>query len=237
MPIDLYHAQYSWKITNPQELGLPQIGKKIPRSRVSKIYPYLLSSIKKYKMYNPLRIISEDMETPFFLFGLGLVGLIFRVWLCEIKLREELEFRRRYLSRFVNYYLFIDILCAFQNPSFNAIVIVCFPVMIVTAIWDINFFMNLKKREYFIKNHGWLLLERITLHLPILIVGLYLFFHITEYLPNTIFSWIWGILLVYIPFFLLDERWTSKYYYPQAIIMIVLMVSSTTILMYVGIWL
>ena len=174
------------------------------------------------------------MNPHLILFFIGLIGFFFRLWLSEFKLKDELQFRRHYLSRLVNYYLFLDILFAFQNPIFNAIVIVCFPVMIVTSIWDMNFFIQFKNRTYFTKNHGWLLLERLTLHPPMLIIGLILFIRMSVFLPSEIFPWIWGILLVYIPFFFLDERWTSKYYYPQAIIMITMMAISTAILMYIG---
>jgi hypothetical protein len=176
------------------------------------------------------------MELQHIISILGVIVLIFRIWLTEFKLAEELQFRRHYLSRIVNYYLIIGLIFNFHNPIFNAIIIVCFPVMIITSIWDIYFFRQLKNRVYFTKNHGWLILERSTLHPPMLIAGLYLFFNLPEYLPSSLFPFIWGVLLVFIPFFILDERWASKYNYPQAIIMISMMTISTGILMIIGVW-
>ncbi len=171
---------------------------------------------------------------------LGWIMLIFRIWLAEFKLKDELQFRRHYLSRFVNLYMWIALILNLESYTFNLIVITCFPVMIVTSFWDIKFYTNFKKRDYWEKNKMWLLVERLTLHPPMLILGL--FFYISGILPYFNYSrGVWPVIIaisfVYLAFFLLDKRWTEKYNYPQSKIMISMMILSTAItltMVYIG---
>ncbi|MBD3353823.1 MAG: hypothetical protein GF364_20240 [Candidatus Lokiarchaeota archaeon] len=165
------------------------------------------------------------------IFG-GLI-LVFRVWLTQDKLREELQFRRLYLSRVVNFHTFMAMTLSFENHIFNQIVMTCWPVMILTSVWDYNFFKNFKKRPYWRKNKGWLLVERLTLHIPILVIGGVMYLQgFEKWFPRNLsfFPAIVGMFLVFIPFFLMDERWTKGYNYPQPLIMIVIMISSTIVL-------
>lgn len=179
----------------------------------------------------------------FWLIGGG--GLIFRIWLAEFKLREELGFRRRYLSRIVNYHLLIAILLGFENAVFNAILIACYPVMILTTVWDVQFYRLFRQRGYWKKNRGWLVVERLTLHPPILICGtwLYLVGSLGEagfgrFLPRPIalVSIALAMLLVWVPFFLLDSRWTARYNWPQAPIMITIMTGANLALIAIAIF-
>jgi hypothetical protein len=163
---------------------------------------------------------------------IGIIGVIFRLWLAEFKLKDELGFRRHYLSRFVNIYLFCAMLFNLESYIFNLIIITCFPVMLVTSFWDLKFYQKFKTRNYWEKNKNWLLVERLTMHPPM--VGFGLFFYIAGILPYFNYSKgvlpaIIAILVVYVPFFLWDKRWTEKYNWPQGLIMISLMVFSTTV--------
>jgi hypothetical protein len=167
---------------------------------------------------------------------LGVIGVIFRIWLAEFKLAEELQFRRHYLSRLVNIYFFLGMVFNFENGVLNIITIVCFPVMIITTLWDSNFYRMFKTRSYWNKNHGWIILERFTLHPPMLIGGAWMYIAgVQNYLPvgQSFFPYLIGVMLVFIPYFLIDERWTAKYNWPQAVVMISMMILSTTIVMFV----
>jgi hypothetical protein len=149
------------------------------------------------------------------------------------------------LSRFVNYHLFIAVLFAFRSAIFNAIVIACFPVMILTTVWDINFYKQFRTRNYWTKNRGWLVVERLTLHPPILIVGGWIY--VTGILnplgfarflfPEVgLFAIAIAMPLVYVPFFLWDNRWVRRYNWPQAPIMITIMSCANLALILIGIF-
>ena len=46
--------------------------------------------------------------------------------------------------------------------------------------WDTLFFIKFKRRTYWKKNHGWLLIERATLHLPLIISTIWMFYNNIE---------------------------------------------------------
>ena len=163
----------------------------------------------------------------------GSLMVAFRVWLTQVKLVDELTFRRLYLSRVVNFHTFMAMAFGFENIVFNAIVVSCWPVMILTTVWDYNFFANFKKRTYWKKNHGWLILERLTLHPPILIIGTWMYLQgLAVWFPRELsfFPAIVGMIFVYVPFFLMDKRWTEGYNWPQPLVMIVFMIGSTIVI-------
>lgn len=169
----------------------------------------------------------------------GALGLIFKLWLTEFKLRDELQFRRHYLSRTVNYHLFIAMTLGFESVIFNSVIFTCFPVMILTTVWDYNFYKNFRHRTYWEKNRGWLVVERLLLHPPILAAGLWIYLSgIETFIPRSesFFPYMMAMLLVFVPFFVFDERWASKYNWPQALIMIVLMVGATVVIVLVGVF-
>ena len=152
-----------------------------------------------------------------FLFLVGGVFLIFRIWVTEFKLREELQFRRHYLSRFLNYYYGVALLLGFSSNLFNFILIADWLPMIIAFIgWDIPFFLKFKRRTYWKnkKNRVWMLIERATLH-PFMIgtivwmyvKGLHSYVDTSMLLVLVII----GSLIVFLPWFLLDHRWTKNY--------------------------
>jgi hypothetical protein len=105
---------------------------------------------------------------------------LFRLWLCEIKLKDELGFRKNYLSRSISYFVIICWVFDLQSMIFNVMWMGVIPVLCVAAImWDVRFY-----KEAFGKNtppeweekKTWLVLERLTLHPPIIIPGLIPFF-------------------------------------------------------------
>lgn len=160
---------------------------------------------------------------------IGVCFLIFRFWLSTFKLKDELQFRRFYVSRLVNYFFCLCIIFNLQNPVFNVILAVCFPAMIFTSTWDVNFYRHFKGRDYWKKNKGWLLVERITMHPPILIGGLYIYITgIWNYVPpRDLITFVIGILLVYPTSYLLDIRLRKRYQWPNGRDLILVMVIST----------
>jgi hypothetical protein len=149
---------------------------------------------------------------------IGAFFLVFRIWLVEYKLEDELQFRKNYVSRILNYYFCIALLLAFRAPIFNLAIIGALPMMVISFVgWDSLFFIKFKKRTYWKKNHGWLLLERITLHPPMIPVAIWMYYKgFQNFVPPPMNPWVFvavGILF-FGPFLLMDKRWTEKYIAP-----------------------
>ncbi len=151
------------------------------------------------------------------LFSLGIVFLIFRIWITEFKLREELQFRRHYLSRFLNYYYGVALLWGFTANLFNFILIADWLPMIIAFIgWDMPFFIKFKRRTYWEneKNRVWLLIERATLHPPMIGTIIWMIFNgLHSYVDasHLVIYTLIGSVFVFLPWFLLDHRWTKNY--------------------------
>ena len=150
---------------------------------------------------------------------IGALGLMGRIWLVQWKLADELEFRRHYVSRILSYYLFIAMMVEFESDIFNLAIMIPFPVVFVSLLgWDTLFFKKFKSRDYWEKNHFWLIVERLTLHLPIIAVQLWMLIEgplnfVDKH--NIIWEFIAVILLLYPTWFLWDKRWTDKDYLPD----------------------
>jgi hypothetical protein len=117
----------------------------------------------------------------------------------------------------------------FKSAIFNVIVAVCFPAMIFTSLWDVNFYKGFKSRTYWEKNKNWVLIERLTMHPPILVGGLSLYIiGLKNFIPNNnIIPFLLGILIVYSTSFLLDIRLRKKYNWPNGRNLFLVMLIST----------
>ena len=182
-------------------------------------------------MNSPARY--DALEQALLVSAAGVAFLAFRIWLVERKLVDELQFRRRYTSRFINYYSVLAIIFVLSSLVLNLVVMISFPVLIVTVGWDVNFYRGLRTKHFWKKNKRWLVLERLTLHPPV--VALALFIILTDaqlYIraPNLVTIAVTAIF-VYSPFFLVDERWRSGYQWPQALVVIGLFAGSTIAMM------
>jgi hypothetical protein len=107
-------------------------------------------------------------------------------------------------------------------------VMIAFPILLVTSIWDINFFRRFKYQDYWTKNRKWGLIERLTLHPPIVILAIFMILDgARKYIqpPNLVLLAV-IIIILFIPFFLLDARWTKRYKWPEALIIIGLIIAS-----------
>ncbi|MFW9867038.1 MAG: hypothetical protein ACFFEN_13160 [Candidatus Thorarchaeota archaeon] len=162
---------------------------------------------------------------------IGIVFISFRIWLVIFKVKDELQFRRFYVSRLVNFYFCFMLIFNFKNPIFNVIVAVCFPAMIFTSLWDINFYKGFKSRNYWEKNKNWVLIERMTMHPPILVGGLSLYIiGLQKFIPsNDLVPFLLGILIVYLTSFLLDIRLRKRYNWPNGRNLFLVMFISTSL--------
>jgi hypothetical protein len=159
----------------------------------------------------------------------GVLFLAFRVWLVEFKLIDELGFRRRYLSRAMNYFMCVALIFGLTSWFLNLIVMLSWPILIVTPMWDVNFFRRFRQRTYWEKNRRLMLLERATMHPPIIVLGFALLFvRARPYIeaPNLVLILVAGFVLS-LPFFLFDDRWTKRYNWPQAPTVLGLVLAST----------
>ncbi|TFG27481.1 hypothetical protein EU528_12800 [Candidatus Thorarchaeota archaeon] len=159
---------------------------------------------------------------------LGISFLLFRIWIVEYKLKEELKFRRRYFSRFFAYYTCLALAFGLAAYPFNIMVIVAFPILIVTSVWDVNFYRKFNTQEYWAKKRKWAILERITLHPPVVVVAIYIILNdARNYIqPPNLVIMVAIVIILFSPFFLIDERWTKRYQWPQALIVIGLVIAS-----------
>lgn len=159
---------------------------------------------------------------------LGIIFLLFRIWIVEVKLKEELLFRRRYFSRFFAYYTCLALVFGLSAYPLNIMVIIAFPILVVTSVWDVNFYRRFNTQEYWAKKKRWAILERSTLHPPVVILALFFIFNdARNYIqpPNLVIMVI-SIISLFLPFFLVDERWTKRYKWPEALIVIGLVIMS-----------
>ena len=159
---------------------------------------------------------------------LGSLMLIFRIWLCEVKLVRELEFRRRYLSRFMGYFFWVAMVLDFQNDIFNLIIITELVGNIIYLVgWDIPFFIKLKDCEYIERHHFWMVIERLTLHPPIIAAGIRMYIVGPKtFVAFDSYGFFAAIVLVFGSWCLWDERFTKKYLNGMKFQITILLISS-----------
>jgi len=178
------------------------------------------------------------MEFHWYLSLTGTIFLGFRVWLSFFKVKDELEFRRFYVSRFVNIYTCLMMVTGGAVKFLNCIVAACFPAMLITTFWDISFYIKFKQRTYWGKNRGWLLLERITLHPPTQILGLWMYLSgLERFFPmGDIINLVIGSGLVYLTTILFDKRILKKYNWPAGLYLLLVIALSTSGIMIYSFW-
>lgn len=163
-----------------------------------------------------------------FIHILGFIFLFFRIWIVEFKLVEEFQFRRRYFSRFFSYYTCLALVFGLGFWPFNVMVMVAFPILVVTSMWDVNFFRRIRSQDYWEKNRRWGMLERSTMHPPVVIVAVYMILMDARnyILPPNLILMALVVIGLFLPFFLFDVRWTERYKWPEALIVIGLIIAS-----------
>ncbi|WP_371805156.1 hypothetical protein [Candidatus Lokiarchaeum ossiferum] len=165
-----------------------------------------------------------------FLVIFGCLGLIFRIWVNEIKLKKQLKYERHFTSRFLAEYFFIAMIFSFQNDALNLVVACTYPMMVICIfVFDIPFFIKLKQNKSVLPGGGefspekvdlWVILERLTLHIPIVVVGSIWY---PQGLKSAIFpnlgigSMIFALIMVYGIFIFVDPRIGKKRDWPDGL--------------------
>jgi hypothetical protein len=107
-------------------------------------------------------------------------------------------------------------------------VMVAFPILVVTSIWDLNFVRRFRIQDHWKTNRRWGIVERGTLHPPVVVLAIYMILtdaRIYIQSPNLILM-VLVVIGLFLPFFLLDVRWTERYKWPEALIVIGLIIAS-----------
>jgi len=151
---------------------------------------------------------------------IGIFYFLFRIYVNEFKTKNILKQERRYFSRFAAYYLGIAMIFDWQLISLNMIITTTSITFIIISILTdfraliapTRYYPNFQPEEYF-----WMKMERITLHWPLIGVGLWMIFSDFYKFVNTshgIFPLIGVAILFYVPFFCWDERIRKKVGWP-----------------------
>jgi hypothetical protein len=115
----------------------------------------------------------------------------------------------------------------FQNITFNLILVATVPIGFIAILeWDRNFF---RKKLRVVPEYQpvlpWMIIERVTLHVPMIITGLIFYFNGLESFVfhgtdpsifDRVVILLYGTLLVVLPLIILDVRWTKKEKWPTA---------------------
>ncbi len=156
---------------------------------------------------------------------IGIIGLIFRIWTSEFRLKEYLGEKRGHTSRFITYYFFISMILDLQFNVFLLISLLSSPAMVMSFfIFDIPYFKNDFQNEA--RKDRWIIfLERLTLHLPSSIFALYYYGFSNSpvgffVLMFTLLNFIIGLLAVLLPMFIFDPRVKYKKEWPRGPIVV-----------------
>jgi hypothetical protein len=163
----------------------------------------------------------------------GSIFLIFRIWLCEVKLVKPLDYRRHYVSRFLTYFYAIAMILSFENAFMNISVAGSLPAMVIIFLtFDFRYIRDHtgKRVEEEIPLRFWLLVERWTLHPPLIITGIYWYViglkTIVLYPVPSIGYTLLAIALPIVTFLTIDPRWTKKTEAPLGYIMLLIAILS-----------
>ncbi len=153
----------------------------------------------------------------------GTIFLLFRLWLCEWHLRDLLKGKRAHTSRFCSYYLAIAMILNIEPNVFTLISVVSAPAMVMASLaFDVPFlFFNEGRRD--IPKKSWQIIERLTMHLPIILFGVYYYTHalLLDYFQMfTISKLVVAIIITCGPMFLFDPRITKKEDWPRGLFIV-----------------
>ncbi|WP_457558106.1 hypothetical protein [Candidatus Harpocratesius sp.] len=178
----------------------------------------------------------------------GLSFLAFRLWIDEVKLKKELDFRRRYLSRIANYFFSIALIYNFQNMTFNIILVTSMPALWVAFFrWDFRFYKRFKTGIPVSSipletksQRTWMIIERLTLHPLMLFFGTRAYFTgLRQFVLGSTasidflgqcFSILYALILFYGAFFFLDVRWYKRHRWPTGKIILYALIASCIII-------
>ncbi len=169
---------------------------------------------------------------------LGAVGIVFRYYATNIKIKDLLEHRIWHLSRILSYVFFLSMMTNFSHNIFTLIVLGSFPTMVVAFLsFDISFYKSIFRKDWiarlekneigkFSEHHknnkvrAIIFFERATMHLPIIITSIYFystmsvkeFFNATDptIQPYLHFTTILiAFFFMLLAFLIIDPRWVK----------------------------
>ncbi len=147
---------------------------------------------------------------------IGAIILVSRAYILEVKYREELKPRNRYLSRMLAYIYAIALMVNFQVPSLNFIILYAYGLEIYIIFKQDKLFFQRYLDNKPLNNDEprnlWILYERITLHIPLVltctiwIATMMPPFYNDQQLPPPLWHAFLGIGIGLVIFFLFDAR-------------------------------
>ena len=148
---------------------------------------------------------------------IGAILVFFRLWIVFIKLDNELGDKKGHVSRFIALYFLIAMMLDFQNNVFTLISVLTAPAMLIAFFaFDVSYYSKdvseLKEKKF------WLILERITLHPPVVFYVVYFYFTSSGifYLELfTVSKIVAGIIICVGPIFTFDPRVIKKDEWPR----------------------
>ena len=176
---------------------------------------------------------------------IGILFLIFRFYTAEIRMVKLLGFRRRFISRTICYAFAFAAIFEFQNLTLNSLMFMAtVPYTIIFLLTDVPFIYRFKHIMAKMKienksDRAWFLIERMTLHLPEIIVGYWMFSNVHAFFNMSEGYWpfIFCLLICVTPYFALDRRWKERAHNNTGYMIIFLYgMSWLTILIVFSIW-
>lgn len=161
---------------------------------------------------------------------IGTIFIGFRLWITHIYLKKDLQEERYFTSRIIVLYAAMAMILNFKVEFLNVIIATAYPMMIFCFFyWDIPFIYSIFMEKSVLPirtqistfmHKFWLILERITVHLPLVIMGTPWYYKglkgiVFPYI--TMGNYITAIILVLIPFLLVDPRITAKKSWPEGL--------------------
>ena len=161
---------------------------------------------------------------------LGTGFMIYRFWISHYHLKDLLDYERFFTSRILVLYAAIACIFNYSTIIFNLIIIAAYPMMVFCFFyWDVPFLLKIIQEKPILPEtiviqksslKLWLILERFTVHLPIIIIGTPWYLHGIKgnIIPQiSVQDYIIAMLLVVIPFLFIDPRITKKKLWPEGL--------------------
>jgi hypothetical protein len=113
------------------------------------------------------------------------------------------------------------------GSALNLTIVMATPgFIIISLIFDSSFFFNFWKQhpELTPRDAFWCTLERISLHFPVIAVGIWMYIvSVGLFVQNSIAVVLLTGILIFVPFFAFDDRWRKKIDWPFGLILFIIM--------------
>jgi hypothetical protein len=146
----------------------------------------------------------------------GILGLYIRIWISKKKISPILGSSKRYFSRYLSCYFWVDMITLFTLEPLFIITFGSLPLLYLCIGADIKFmvrFIRKIKEDANLKQYlPYVIYDRLTLHLPLLLLSNYYWIIGVKTFHAEIawYSFILAYFLFLIPFLLFDPRWPER---------------------------